>query len=98
MLWSITILIILIYLFTFLSNYLKKFETGDKSQTSKDYWMYTYDVRKFKKATPTPQDSIIVTNRKNFKDRLVNCYWILVLLIFFQSCYVAAGIGHLIFK
>lgn len=98
MLWSISILILLIYLLTFVSNYLKKFETGDKSQTSKDYWMYTYDVRKFKKVIPTPQDSITVVNRKIFKDRLVNCYWILVLLIFFQTCYVAAGIGHLMFK
>lgn len=58
MIIAISILILLIYLLIFLSNYLKKFETGDKNQTDKDYWMYTYDVRKFKKAIPTPRTQL----------------------------------------
>ena len=35
--WSILVLTISIYLLIFISNYLKKFETGDQDQTSKDF-------------------------------------------------------------
>ena len=94
--WSILVLTVSIYLLIFISNYLKKFETGDKDQTSEDFWQYSYDIRKFKKSIWEPKESSKVTNKKIFKDRLVNCYWILVIIIFFLGCYLFVGIGDLI--
>ena len=94
--WSILVLTISIYLLIFISNYLKKFETGDQDKTSKDFWKYSYDIRKFKKSIWEPKESSKITNKKNFKDRLVNCYWTLVIIIFFFSCYLFTGIGDLI--
>ena len=48
--WPILVLTISIYLLIFVSNYLKKFETGDKDQVAKDFWKYSYDIRKIKKS------------------------------------------------
>ena len=44
MFWSILLLIVLIYLFIFLSNYLKKIKIGDIEPNPNDYWKYSYDV------------------------------------------------------
>lgn len=54
--WSILILTVAIYLLIFISNYLKKFETGDKDQTSQDYWKYSYDTQKFKNQFGNPKN------------------------------------------
>jgi hypothetical protein len=35
-------------------------------------------------------------NKKIFRDRLVNCYWTLVFIIFFFGCYLFTGIGDFI--
>ncbi len=95
--WAILILTVAIYLLIFISNYLKKFETGDKDQTSQDYWKYSYDTQKFKKSIWEPKESKIIINKKIFKNRLVNCYWTLVLIIFYFGCYLFVGIADLIF-
>ena len=94
--WPILVLTISIYLLIFISNYLKKFETGDQDQTSKDFWKYSYDIRKFKKSIWEPKESLKITNKKIFKDRLVNFYWTLVIIIFFVGCYLFTGIGDFI--
>jgi uncharacterized membrane protein YraQ (UPF0718 family) len=93
--WSVLILTIAIALLIFISNYLKKFETGDEDQTSKDYWKYSYDTQKLKKSIWEPKESKIIKNKKIFKDRLVNCYWTLVLIIFYFGCYLFVGIADL---
>jgi hypothetical protein len=54
--WSILVLTVSIYLLIFISNYLKKFETGDKDQTSEDFWKYSYDIRKFKNQFGNPKN------------------------------------------
>ena len=62
--WSILVLTISIYLLIFISNYLKQFETGDQDQTSKDFWKYSYDIRKFKKSIWEPKESSKIINKK----------------------------------
>ena len=94
--WPILVLTISIYLLIFVSNYLKKFETGDKDQAVKDFWKYSYDIRKIKKSIWEPKESLEIMNKKNFRDRLVNCYWTLVFIIFFFGCYLFTGIGDYI--
>jgi hypothetical protein len=94
--WSILVLTISIYLLIFVSSYLKKFETGDEDQTSKDFWKYSCDIRKFKKSIWDPKESAEVINKKIFRDKLVNCYWTLVFIIFFFGCYLFTGIGDYI--
>jgi hypothetical protein len=94
--WSILVLTIAIYLLIFVSNYLKKFETGDKDLTNKDFWKYSCDIRKFKKSIWEPKETSEVINKKIFRDRLVHCYWTLILIIFFFSCYLFTGIGDFI--
>jgi hypothetical protein len=94
--WPILVLTISIYLLIFVSNYLKKFETGDSSQTYKDFWKYSYDFKKIKKSIWEPKESLEIMNKKNFRDKLVNCYWILVFIIFFFGCYLFTGIGDFI--
>lgn len=74
----------------------KKFETGDKDLTNKDFWKYSCDIRKFKKSIWEPKETSEVINKKIFRDRLVNCYWTLILIIFFFSCYLFTGIGDFI--
>ena len=94
--WSILVLTISIYLLIFVSSYLKKFETGDKDQVVKDFWKYSYDIRKIKKSIWEPKESLEIMNKKIFRDRLVNCYWTLVFIIFFFGCYLFTGIGDFI--
>ena len=94
--WPILVLTISIYLLIFVSSYLKKFETGDEDQTSKDFWKYSYDIRKIKKSIWEPKESLEIMNKKIFRDRLVNCYWTLVFIIFFFGCYLFTGIGDYI--
>ena len=94
--WSILVLTIAIYLLIFVSNYLKKFETGDKDLTNKDFWKYSCDIRKFKKSIWEPKETSEVINKKIFRDRLVHCYWTLIFIIFFFSCYLFTGIGDFI--
>ncbi len=94
--WPILVLTISIYLLIFVSSYLKKFETGDEDQTSKDFWKYSCDIRKFKKSIWEPKESLEIINKKIFRDRLVNCYWTLVFIIFFFGCYLFTGIGDFI--
>jgi hypothetical protein len=94
--WPILVLTISIYLLIFVSNYLKKFETGDKDQAVKDFWKYSYDIRKIKKSIWEPKESLQIMNKKIFRDRLVNCYWTLVFIIFFFGCYLFTGIGDFI--
>ena len=94
--WPILVLTISIYLLIFVSSYLKKFETGDEDQTSKDFWKYSYDIRKIKKSIWEPKESLEIMNKKIFRDRLVNCYWTLVFIIFFFGCYLFTGIGDFI--
>ena len=67
--WSILVLTVSIYMLIFISNYLKKFETGDKDQNSKDFWKYSYDIRKFKKSIWEPKESceIIYSIDKSIK-------------------------------
>ena len=94
--WSILVLTIAIYLLIFLSNYLKKFETGDKDLTNKDFWKYSCDIRKFKKSIWEPKETSEVINKKIFRDRLVHCYWTLIFIIFLFGCYLFTGIGDFI--
>ena len=94
MFWSILLLIVLIYLFIFLSNYLKKIKIGDTEPNPNDYWKYSYDVldkKEFSEPisiedityTPAKKNSPLIANQKKFKDRLVHCYWALVFVIFY---------------
>ena len=105
MFWSILLLIVLIYLFIFLSNYLKKIKIGDTepNPNPNDYWKYSYDVldkKEFSEPisiedityTPAKKNSPLVANQKKFKDRLVHCYWALVFIIFYLFLYIFAGL------
>ena len=103
MFWSILLLIVLIYLFIFLSNYLKKIKIGDSEPNPNDYWKYSYDVldkKEFSEPisiedityTPAKKNSPLITNQKKFKDRLVHCYWALVFIIFYLFLYIFAGL------
>ena len=103
MFWSILLMIVLIYLFIFLSNYLKQIKIGDSEPNPNDYWKYSYDVldkKEFSEPismkdityTPAKKNSLVIANQKKFKDRLVHCYWALVIIIFYLFLYIFAGL------
>ena len=102
MFWYILLLLVLIYLFVFLTNYLKQIKIGDAEPNPQDYWKYTYDIpdkKEFSKPismdnmtfTGVKKDALFIENKKKFKNKLVNCYWALVIIIFHLSLYIIAG-------
>jgi len=42
--------------------------------------------------TPAKKNSLEIANQKKFKDRLVHCYWALVIIIFYLFLYIFAGL------
>jgi len=102
MFWYILLLLVLIYLFVFLTNYLKQIKIGDAEPNPKDYWKYTYDIpdkKEFSKPIPmdnatftaVKKDTPLIENQKKFKNKLVNCYWALIIIIFHLFLYILAG-------
>jgi len=103
MLWSSLLLIVLVYLLLFLSNYLKQIKIGNHKSNPADYWKYSYDVKDPKEFnepislehityTPTAKEAPSIAQQKKFKDRLVNCYWLLVFFVFYITLYLIAGL------
>ena len=103
MLWIVLLLSVLMYLLLFLSNYLKQIKIGNHEPNPDDYWKYSYDVKDPKEFndpipldnityTPVRQDGATIQQQKKFKDRLVNCYWGLVFVIFYLVLYLIAGL------
>jgi len=41
--------------------------------------------------TAVKKDTPLIENQKKFKNKLVNCYWALVIIIFHLSLYIIAG-------
>ena len=103
MTWYILLLALLIYLLIFLSNYLKQIKIGNQTSNPNDYWKYSYDIRDKKEFdqpisldnitfTPIKKDAQLIYKQKKFKDRLVHCYWALVIIIFHLILYIMAGL------
>ena len=80
LLWSISFLVVLIFLSNFLTNYLKSLDIENDHNSPDAFWKFTYDhydKNEFNKSITKVKDSDSVEKQKIFKDRLIILYWLL---------------------
>jgi len=91
LLWSISFLVVLIFLSNFLTNYLKSLDIENDHNSPDAFWKFTYDhydKNEFNKSITKAKDSDLVEKQKIFKDRLIILYWLLTILIFVAVIYI----------
>ena len=100
LLWSISFLVVLIFLSNFLTNYLKSLDIENDHNSPDAFWKFTYDhydKNEFNQSIPKIRDSDSVKSQKSFKDRLIILYWLLLILIFTTIVYISALILRMLF-
>ena len=100
LLWSISFLVVLIFLSNFLTNYLKSLDIENDHNSPDAFWKFTYDhydKNEFNPSIPKIRDSDSVKSQKSFKDRLIILYWLLLILIFITIIYISALILRMLF-
>ena len=100
LLWSISFLVVLIFLSNFLTNYLKSLDIENDHNSPDAFWKFTYDhydKNEFNQSIPKIKDSDSVKSQKSFKDRLIILYWLLLILIFITIIYISALILRMLF-
>lgn len=100
LLWSISFLVVLIFLSNFLTNYLKSLDIENDHSSPDAFWKFTYDYydkNEFNQSIPKIKDSDSVKIQKSFKDRLIILYWLLLILIFITIIYISALILRMLF-
>jgi len=91
LLWSVSFLVVLIFLSNFLTNYLKSLDIENDHNSPDTFWKFTYDhydKNEFNKYAIKEKDSDLVEKQKIFKDRLVILYWLLTISIFVTVIYI----------
>lgn len=91
LLWSVSFLVVLIFLNNFLTNYLKNLDIENDHNSPNAFWKFTYDhydKNEFNKSVIKVKDSDLVEKQKIFKDRLIILYWLLTILIFVTVIYI----------
>ncbi|MDB4022957.1 hypothetical protein N9481_02405 [Pelagibacteraceae bacterium] len=91
LLWSISFLVVLIFLSNFLTNYLKSLDIENDHNSPDAFWKFTYDhydKNEFNKSVIKVKDSDLVEKQKIFKDRLIILYWLLTISIFVTIIYI----------
>lgn len=100
LLWSVSFLVVLIFLSNFLANYLKSLDIENDHNSPDAFWKFTYDhydKNEFNQSIPKIKDSDSVKSQKSFKDRLIILYWLLLILIFITIIYISALILRMLF-
>lgn len=100
LLWSVSFLVVLIFLSNFLTNYLKSLDIENDHNSPDAFWKFTYDhydKNEFNQSIPKIKDSDSVKSQKSFKDRLIILYWLLLILIFITIIYISALILRMLF-
>ena len=100
LLWSVSFLVVLIFLSNFLTNYLKSLDIENDHSSPDAFWKFTYDYydkNEFNQSIPKIKDSDSVKSQKRFKDRLIILYWLLLILIFITIIYISALILRMLF-
>jgi hypothetical protein len=93
LLWSVSFLVVLIFLSNFLKDYLKSLKIENDNNNPDAFWKFTYDhydKNEFNKSIIKVKDSDLVEKQKIFKDRLIILYWLLTILIFVTLIYILA--------
>ena len=91
LLWSVSFLVVLIFLSNFLTNYLKSLDIENDNNSPDAFWKFTYDhydKNEFNKSAIKIKDSDLVERQKIFKDRLIILYWLLTISIFVTIIYI----------
>ena len=91
LIWSISFLVVLIFLSNFLTNYLKSLDIKNDHNSPDVFWKFTYDhydKNEFNKSITKVKDSDLVEKQKIFKDRLIILYWLLTISIFVTIIYI----------
>ena len=91
LLWSVSFLVVLIFLSNFLTNYLKSLDIENDHNSPDAFWKFTYDhydKNEFNKSITKAKDSDSVEKQKIFKDRLIILYWLLTVSIFVTVIYI----------
>ena len=91
LLWSVSFLVVLIFLSNFLTNYLKSLDIKNDHNSPDAFWKFTYDhydKNEFNKSITKAKDSDLVEKQKIFKDRLIILYWLLTISIFVNVIYI----------
>ena len=98
--YSTILLLLLIFLSNFLTNYLKSLDIENDHNSPDAFWKFTYDhydKNEFNQSIPKIKDSDSVKSQKSFKDRLIILYWLLLILIFITIIYISALILRMLF-
>ena len=91
LIWSISFLVVLIFLSNFLTNYLKSLDIKNDHNSPDAFWKFTYDhydKNEFNKYVIKEKDSDLVEKQKIFKDRLIILYWLLTISLFVTIIYI----------
>ena len=91
LLWSISFLVVLIFLSNFLTNYLKSLDIKNDHNSPDAFWKFTYDhydKNEFNKYVIKEKDSDLVEKQKIFKDRFIILYWLLTISLFVTVIYI----------
>lgn len=100
LLYSTALLFLFIFLSNFLKNYLQKLKIENDNHDPDSFWKFTYDhydKNEFNPSIPKIRDSDSVKSQKTFKDRLIILYWLLLILIFITIIYISALILRMLF-
>ncbi len=90
----ISLLILFLLSFKFLSNYIKNIRTGDPNESDITYWMFSYDFRSPNKDW-VPEDQNLL-KRKRSRNTLVFVLYLIVFCIFLLLNSFAAHVLDLI--
>jgi nitrate/nitrite transporter NarK len=81
MLTTSLLLIVLIIVWIYLSNYIKQIRTGDPDENDRTYWMFSYDFKSKIKKDFVPEETKFV-ERKRARNSLIMLLYIITFIIF----------------
>lgn len=74
------LLIVFIFIFRFLSGYIKKIRTGDPNENDSTYWMFSYDFKSANKNWEPENKQLL--KKKRTRNFLVFILYLIIIVIF----------------